>query len=182
MTDLNTEWSPEDIGISIEKKLNLINHGKQQQQQQPNHLQCGKFHLNQKGLKVLSNVFLEEISNIFNRQYIDKTHAGCKSNVWVENAKRIDAKPTLLSIYEFLVNQVKNNINILLISETKFYDSCLLGNLKIDGFSEPYSLDCDSIIGGILWHVKILEDIPSNLLEVKTKNLCNDRCLIISAQ
>ena len=46
MTDLNTERSPEHIAISIENKLNLINHRKKQQQQQPNHLQCGKFHLN----------------------------------------------------------------------------------------------------------------------------------------
>ena len=46
-----------------ERKLNLINHSKKIK---PNYLNRGKLHLNQKGLKVLGDAFLKEISNIFN--------------------------------------------------------------------------------------------------------------------
>lgn len=84
-------------------------------------------HLNHKGLKVFGDVFLKEISNIFDRHYIDKNHAGCKSNFLLEDEKRIDAKTVLKTIrreytnelvfphinidtirnkFEFLVNQV----------------------------------------------------------------------------
>ena len=56
-----------------------------------------------------------------------------------------------------------------MISETKIDDSFPLGNFLIGGFSKPYSLDRDSLGGGILLYVK--EDVPSNLLEVKTKSI-----------
>ena len=46
-----------------EIKLNLINHSKRIN---PNHLNQGKLHLDQKGPKVLGNAFLKEISNVFN--------------------------------------------------------------------------------------------------------------------
>ena len=45
-----------------ERKLNLINHSKKIK---PNYLNRGKLHLNQKGLKVLGDAFLKEISNVF---------------------------------------------------------------------------------------------------------------------
>ena len=87
--------------------------------------------------------------------------------------------------FELLVDQVKGNINVLMISETKIDDSFSLGNFLIDGFSKPYRLDHDSLGGGILLCVR--EDIPTNLLEVETKpiggfyveaNLRNDKWLI----
>ena len=108
------------------------------------------------------------------------------SNFSLEDEKRIDAKSILKSIcrentnklvfvqininllrnkFELHVNEVKGNIDVLLISETK--------------------IDRGSLGGGILLHVR--EDIPSNLLEVETKpivgfyveiNLHNDKWLI----
>ena len=64
--------------IRKKRKLNLINHSKQIK---PNHLNRGKLHLNQKGSKVLGDVFLKEIFNVFNWHYIDKNsrlnHEGC---------------------------------------------------------------------------------------------------------
>ena len=68
---------------------------------------------------------------------------------------------------ELLVDQVKGNIDVLIISETKIDDSFPFGNFLIGGFSKSFRLDRDSLGGGILLYVR--EDIPSNLLEVETK-------------
>ena len=45
-----------------ERKLDLINHSKKIK---ASHLNRGKLHPNQKGLKVLGDEFLKEISNAF---------------------------------------------------------------------------------------------------------------------
>ena len=128
-----------------ERKLNLINHSKKIK---PNHLDRGKLHLNQKGSKVLGDAFLKEISNVFNWHYIDEdlrlNHEGCKSKFSLEDKKRIDVKTILKSIRqentnklifahintnslrnksELLVDQVKGNIDVLMIFETKIDDS-----------------------------------------------------------
>ena len=46
--------------------------------------------------------------------------------------------------FSLLVDQVKGNINVLMISERKIDDSFVLGNFLIGGFSKPYRLDRDS--------------------------------------
>ena len=71
------------------------------------------------------------------------------------------------SKFELLASQVKGNIDVLMISETNIDGSFLLGNFLIGGFSKPYRLDRDSLGGRILLYFR--EDIPSNLLQVKTK-------------
>ena len=72
-----------------------------------------------------------------------------------------------------------------MITETKIDDSFPIGNFLIGGFSKPYKLDCDSLVGGILLYFR--EDIPANLIEIETKriegiyveiNLRNDKWLI----
>ena len=72
-----------------------------------------------------------------------------------------------------------------MITETKIDDSFPIGNFLIGGFSKPYKLDCDSLVGGVLLYVR--EDIPTNLIEIETKriegiyveiNLRNDKWLI----
>ena len=64
---------------------------------------------------------------------------------------------------EFLAEQVKENINILMISETKTDESFPQGNFLIDGFSFFYRLDHDSTGEGIMFFVR--EDILSNFVE-----------------
>ena len=133
-------------------------------------------------------------------------HEGCKSKFSLEDKNRIDAKTILKSIrheninklvfahinisslrnkFELPVNQVKGNIGILMITETKTDDSFPLGNFLIGCFSKPYGLDRGSFGGGILLYVR--EDITTNLIEVETKrikdfyveiNLRNDKLLI----
>ena len=85
------------------------------------------------------------------------------------------------------MDQVKGNIDVSMISETKIDDSFPLENFLIGGFSRPYRLDRDLLGRGILLYVR--EDIPSNLLKVETKpiegfyveiNLRNDKWLMNS--
>ena len=92
---------------------------------------------------------------------------------------------SLRNKFELLVDQVKGYIDVLMISETKIDDSFPLGNFLIGGFSKPYSLDRDSLGGGILLYAG--RDILTNLTEVETKpiegfsveiNLRNDKWLI----
>ena len=70
---------------------------------------------------------------------------------------------------EILSDQIKGNINVLLIPETKSDDSFSVGNFLMDGFSSPYRVDRDTMGGGILLYVR--EDIPSNLLSIKRNQL-----------
>ena len=98
-------------------------------------------------------------------------HEGCKSKFSLEDKKRIDAKTILKSIhqentnklifahrninslrnkFELLVNQVKENIDVLMISEIKIDDSFPPGDFLIDAFSKPYRLDRDSLGGSKL--------------------------------
>ena len=76
-----------------------------------------------------------------------------------------------------LSDQIKDNIDVSLVSETKIDDSFPIGNFLIDGFSTPYRLD--------RWSVR--EDVSSNLVEAEAKsiegfctelNLCNDKRLL----
>ena len=66
--------------------------------------------------------------------------------------------------FGLLSEQIRGNVDILMISETKMYDSFPVGQFFIEGFCTPYRLDRNSKGGGILLHVK--EDIPSNLITV----------------
>ena len=52
--------------------------------------------------------------------------------------------------FEFLSTQVKGNIDVLMVSETKIDDSFSVGNLVIEGFSTPYRVDRDSSGGAIM--------------------------------
>ena len=70
--------------------------------------------------------------------------------------------------FEFLSTQVKGNIDVLMVSETKIDNSFPVGNFVINGYSTPYRLDRDSSGGGIMLYVR--EDIPSNLLATDKKN------------
>ena len=56
--------------------------------------------------------------------------------------------------FEFLAEQIKGKIDILMISETKIDERFPQGNFLIDGFSSPYRLDRDSKGGGIMFYVR----------------------------
>ena len=64
-----------------------------------------------------------------------------------------------------LVDKINNNIDILMISETKLDPSFPNGQFHIYGFCEPYRFDRNGNGGGI--HLYIREDIPSKLILTK---------------
>ena len=66
-----------------------------------------------------------------------------------------------------LKDQIKGNIDILMISDIKIDDTFPHSQFFIEGFSTPYRLDRDSNGGGILLYVR--EDIPSNLIPIEKK-------------
>ena len=69
--------------------------------------------------------------------------------------------------FHLLVDIIKNNVDILMISETKLDSSFPKGQFQIHGYSEPYRFDRNGNGGGIL--VFIREDIPSKLVESQMK-------------
>ena len=81
---------------------------------------------------------------------------------------------SIRSKLELLSEQVKGNLDVFMISETKVNDSFPIGNFIIDSFSTPHSSDRDSNGGGI-----VREDIPSTLGGLYVEfNLRNENWLI----
>ena len=89
---------------------------------------------------------------------------------------------------ELLVEQVKGNIDVLRISETKTNNSFPVSNFLINGFCTLYRLDQNSHHEHTLLHVR--EDIPSNLdapeeIPIETffveSNLHKEKWLIIAS-
>ena len=84
-----------------------------------------------------------------------------------------------------LLDQVKGNIDVKVVSKTKIDGSFPYGNFLQMGFSTPYSLDRNSNGGGLMLFVR--EDVSSNLVEGEGKpiegfyielNLRNDTWLL----
>ena len=69
--------------------------------------------------------------------------------------------------FDYLSEQIRGNVDILLVSETKIDVSFPQVQFVIDGFSAPYRLDRNSLGGGLMLFVR--EDIPSNLLTYEEK-------------
>ena len=94
---------------------------------------------------------------------------------WSQYTKKIQISFNNINInslrnkFELLADQFKGNIDVLMISETKFDDSFPLGNFLLGGFSKTYRLDRDSLGGVVLLYV--WENIPTNLTGVETKTL-----------
>ena len=63
--------------------------------------------------------------------------------------------------FEPLKEMIQDNIDILLVSETKLDDTFPVGQFYIDGYSTPYRFDRTSHGGGILLYIR--EDIPSKM-------------------
>ena len=64
--------------------------------------------------------------------------------------------------FQFLVSQVINNADVLLVSETKLDDFFRMAQFLLDGFSKPYRLDRCSNGSGLLLFIK--DDVSSRLL------------------
>ena len=69
---------------------------------------------------------------------------------------------SLRNKFEFLIDQIKGNVDLLTVSETKFDESFPQGQFQINGFSRPFRLDRINNGGGIMLFVR--EDIPAKLI------------------
>ena len=84
--------------------------------------------------------------------------------------------------FDLIADIVKNNIDILMISETKLDSSFPIEHLN--GYSEPYRFDKNRNGGGVILFVH--EVIPSKLIESKVRiegffvasNLTRKKCLL----
>ena len=65
--------------------------------------------------------------------------------------------------FEPLVSFINNNLDILMISETKIDETFPDSPFLIEGFSVPYRLDRKAKGGGILLYIR--EDIPSKRIK-----------------
>ena len=70
--------------------------------------------------------------------------------------------------FDFLAHQVKGNIDILMISETKLDESFPPSQFFLDGYSVPFRFDRNGNGGGVLLYIR--DDIPSKLLS-RNKNI-----------
>ena len=61
---------------------------------------------------------------------------------------------------------INNNLDILMISETKIDDTFPDSQFLREDFSVPYRLDCTAKEGGILLYIR--EDIPSKRIKKVT--------------
>ena len=154
---------------------------------QRNHLNKGNLYFNQKGTKLLRDIFVKELSKVFNWHNIDnlsKQFKVCNSDESLDAESATDCKMLLKSLptsnpdklvfahlninpirntFKMLSDQIKGNIDVLLISEIKIDDSFPNGNFLIDGFSMPCRLDRNSNDGRLMLFVR--EDIPFGLAE-----------------
>ena len=71
--------------------------------------------------------------------------------------------------FDQLVNGIKGNIDVLMISETKLDDSFPSMQFLIEGYGPPYRLDRNSHGGGILVYVR--EDILCKLIPMKNSTI-----------
>ena len=92
---------------------------------------------------------------------------------------------------DLLADQIKGNIDVLAISETKLDDSFPAGQFKIPGYASPFRLDRNQNGDGILVFVR--EDIAvkflsseENLLKLFSLNLVfikrNGLCVVLITQ
>ena len=73
---------------------------------------------------------------------------------------------SLRNQFEFLVEFIRGNVDILKNSETKTDESFPLSQFKINGFSAPFRLNRNSNGGGIMLFVR--EDMPAKMIASKT--------------
>ena len=144
------------------KNFYFIDHSKKIK---ASHLNSSRLHLNRKGANILSSSLTQHISKVFNWQLSGNTSCcnfsesdfeenessnlkqakeNCRS---VLNSLRKDNLDKLIfahlninsirNKFNYLSEQIRGNVDILLVSETKVDDSFPQGQFVIDGFSAP---------------------------------------------
>ena len=99
----------------------------------------------------------------------EKTNLDIYSNL--ENIRKSNSKKIFIghlninsirNKFDFLADIVKDNIDILMISESKLDDSFPDSQFLIEGFGKPFRLDRNRNGGGIMWFIR--SDIPAKVI------------------
>ena len=69
---------------------------------------------------------------------------------------------SLRNKFEQLSAMINGNIDLFMISETKLDETFPAVQFSLQGFCDPYGLDCNYNGGGIMLYIR--EDIPSQLI------------------
>ena len=100
-----------------------------------------------------------------NTRYVDNLKFIRKDNL----NKLIIAHLNINSIrskFDFLVDKIKGNVDIMMISETNLDNTFPNGQFLTDGFNESIRLDWNKKVGGILLFIR--EDTPIKVLSFET--------------
>ena len=169
----------------MERNIELINHENTITER---HLSGSRLHLNKRGTAILSKNFTEAISNSvywhsFLHSLNDENYSVRNVNNNESRAKNSEKNNSLSFIrkgnfnklvlghininsirnkFHILVQQITNNVEILMIYETKLDSSFVESQILIPDYTSPYRLDRNYHGGGIMLYVR--EDIPSKLL------------------
>ena len=178
-----------DKELCKEKNLHYINHDKKITVKR---LNGSRLHLNKKGTCILSNRFVESISNALQsrsllRSFGENRSGSCMINEYKASClsesnkvaslysirtsnlnKLVAAHLNINSLrlkFDSLAQKITGNVDILMISETKLDNSFPEGQFLIEGYSKPYRIDRNCHGGGIMLYVRA--DIPSKLLSTE---------------
>ena len=149
------------------KRFFINNHSKTLK---PQHLNESKLHLNRRGTPILQNTFTKVLSSIFSWQKDENsvTSTPLLNEEYLPEAKnhkeKININAELRSLrvknlnkliighfninslrnkFELLTHQIKDNIDILMISETKLDESFPASQFFMKGFSSPHRCNCN---------------------------------------
>ena len=93
---------------------------------------------------------------------ISSVDESCDTPLLLKNLKLKNTKRLILGHlninsavgkFDHLKALIKNNIDILVLTETKIDSSFSNAQFRIDGFSAPFRLDCNRFGGGVLLYV-----------------------------
>ena len=76
---------------------------------------------------------------------------------------------SLRNKFAFLISPIKDNTDVLMISETKPDESFPTNEFIINGFSAPFRLERNDKGGGIILYIR--EDIPSRLVSTESSQV-----------
>ena len=76
---------------------------------------------------------------------------------------------SLRNKFEFLISLIKDNIDVLMISETKLDESFPTSQFMINSFSAPFRLDRNDKGDGIILYIR--EDIPSRVVSTESSQV-----------
>ena len=114
---------------------------------------------------MLNDKYIPEAKN-----YVDKTNINAEFwSLRVKNLNKLTIGhlniKSLRNKFELLAHQIKDNIDILMISETKHDEKFPISQFLMNGFSSHHRLDLNCSGGGILLCIR--EYIPSKLLSIE---------------